>query len=106
MNFLTSGYSTKTLLGAGTNSMAMNKTINAEVFGVYELGALIEGFSLEIDALLEPMIRTTKQTHDLDAFFAGFFVHLIGAGFVPYGDAGRKGEGFFFSFIADGGVGG
>ena len=51
MNFLTSGYSTKTLLGAGTNSMAMNKTINAEVFGVYELGSLIEGFSLEIDAL-------------------------------------------------------
>ena len=51
MNFLTSGYSSKTLLGAGTNSMAMNKTINAEVFGVYELGALIEGFSLEIDAL-------------------------------------------------------
>ena len=31
--------------------MAMNKTINAEVFGVYELGSLIEGFSLEIDAL-------------------------------------------------------
>ena len=54
------------------------------------------------------MIRITKQTYDLDAFFAGFFVHLIGAGFVPYGDAGRKGEGFFFSFIglADGGVGG
>ena len=51
MNFLTSGYSTKTLLGVGPNSMAMNKTINAEVFGVYELGALIEGFSLEIDAL-------------------------------------------------------
>ena len=51
MNFLTSRYSTKTLLGAGTNSMAMNKTINAEVFGVYELGALVEGFSLEIDAL-------------------------------------------------------
>lgn len=86
--------------------MAMNKTINAEVFGVYELGALIEGFSLEIDALYEPMVRITKQTYDLDAFFAGFFVHLIGAGFVPYGDAGRKGEGFFFSFIADGGVGG
>ena len=51
MNFLTSGYSTKTCLGAGTNSMVMNKTINAEVFGVYELGSLIEGFSLEIDAL-------------------------------------------------------
>ena len=51
MNFLTSGYSTKTCLGAGTNSMALNKTINAEVFGVYELGPLIEGFILEIDAL-------------------------------------------------------
>ena len=51
MNFLTSGFSTKTCLGAGTNSMAMNKAINAEVFGVYELGPLIEGFSLEIDAL-------------------------------------------------------
>ena len=51
MNFLTSGYSTKTCLGAGTNSMAMNKIINVKVFGVYELGALIEGFRLEIDAL-------------------------------------------------------
>ena len=51
MNFLKSGYSTKTCLGAGTNSMAMNRTINAQVFGVYEIGPLIEGFSLEIDAL-------------------------------------------------------
>ena len=51
MNSLTSGYSTKTCLGTGTNSMVMNKTINAEVFGVYELGSLIEGLSLEIDAL-------------------------------------------------------
>ena len=26
------------------------------------------------------MVRITKQTYDLDAFVAGFFVDLIGAG--------------------------
>lgn len=79
MNSPTSSHLTKTCLGAGNNSMAMDETIDAEVFGLCKFEPPLRDLALKL-MHCEGQWFELRSRHDLDVFLAGFFVHLTGAG--------------------------